>query len=480
MTVAIEVEPHRWRDEVAKLLATGAQFGALYGADDLSVRCVMLCETSAGPRPVALRTRGDGAVPSLIDLVPAEWDEREAHDLYGIRFDGHEPMRPFVRIPEISRGWQVPVAGEGVHEIAVGPIHAGIIESGHFRIHAVGELMLLVDVRLFYKHRGLEAASHGRTFAEGRRLIQRSCAGCAVANSLAYVLAVEDLLGVRRTPRVARQRTLLLELERLWNHLNDLSAMCAGVGFAPGTMAFAALKEDAQRLNDRLFGHRFLFDAVSLDDCGPPLSNEDRADMRATLGRMSGDLDTAWRVVLFNASVQERWRGAGVLTHKAAVRAGAVGPAARGSGVNVDARVGAVGLAYDGFTPAVLDGPSGDVAARARQRHAELLATLDLLGRLAAEPGDEPGDADDSGDRPRRVPTARRPAAEVGVGRVESARGETVCCVEADGDTIARVHLRTSSYRNWPLVAAAAADNLVGEFPIINKSFELCYSCVDR
>lgn len=473
MTVAIEIKPDRWHDEVAKLLAAGARFAALYGTDDRGVRCVMMSETSGGSKAVVLRTQCDAAVQSVIDLAPAEWDEREAHDLYGIQFDGHDPMRPFVNIDESSDDWQVPVTGVGVHEIAVGPIHAGIIESGHFRIHAVGELMLLVDVRLFYKHRGLEAAAQGRSFDEGQRLIQRACAGCAVANSLAYVMAVEELLGVRVAPRIARQRTLLLELERLWNHLNDLSAMCAGVGFAPGTMAFAALKEDAQRLNDRLFGHRFLFNTVSLDCAVTPLSPEQGQDVRATLAKLSSDLDTAWRVVLFNASVQERWRGAGVLPHKAAARAGAVGPAARASGINIDARVGAVGLAYDDFTASVLHDTSGDAAARARQRHAELLVSINLLNRLTA-------DADDEGRSQRRVRPTQRRLTLVGVGRVESARGETICCVEADGDKITRVHLRTASYRNWPLVAAAAADNLVGEFPIINKSFELCYSCVDR
>lgn len=477
MTVVIDTAPERWRDEVAKLLATGARFGALYGTDGGGVRCIMTSQTSGGCQPVVLRTAGAAAIPSLIDLVPAEWDEREAHDLHGIQFAGHEPMRPLVRIPEHSDAWQVPVTGEGVHQIAVGPIHAGIIESGHFRIHAVGELMLLVDVRLFYKHRGLEAAAQGCSFEEGLRLIQRACAGCAVANSLAYVMAVEELQGVRVAPQTARRRTLLLELERLWNHLNDLSAMCAGVGFAPGTMAFAALKEDAQRLNDRIFGHRFLFDTVSLNGGGKPLSGEQTEDLRATLAEISRDLDTAWRVVLFNASVQERWRGAGVLTRKAAVRAGAVGPAARASGVNVDARVGAIGLAYDDFTTSALGDTSGDAAARARQRHAELLVTIDLLNRLAAGPANQPASAADS---PQRVLPTRHRAAEIGVGRVEGARGETICCIEAADDTITRVHLRTASYRNWPLVSAAAADNLVGEFPIINKSFELCYSCVDR
>lgn len=474
MITPIVVPVEQWRDQVRTFLDAGARFTALYGDDDGSVRCVM---TAVDGVPVVLTSPCQGTIASIVDLVPAaDWSEREAHDLYGIDFGGHEPMRALVN--QVG-DWLVPVTGEGVHEIAVGPIHAGIIESGHFRIHAVGELVLLVDLRLFYKHRGLERAAEGASIGDGLAFVQRACAGCAVANSVAFTIAAEQLIGVEPSPASVRVRTVLLELERLWNHLNDLSAMCAGVGFATGAMAFAALKEDAQRLNQRLFGHRFLFNTVAVGGGLVSISAQMAHDVRTTLANIATELDTAWRVVLFNASVQERLRGAGVLTHKMAARGGAVGPVARASGLNADVRTTSPKLAYQDFTPATIDQPVGDVAARARIRHAELVATLELLNALVDDSFRWEGYS-----RPNALSNGRDDGVvegrQIGVGRVESARGETVCCVEATEGVISRLHLRTSSYANWPLVGEAAAGSLVGEFPIINKSFELCYACVDR
>ena len=173
-------------------------------------------------------------------------------------------MRPLVAHPDDVADWTLPVHGRDAYQVAVGPIHAGVIESGHFRFHVVGERILHVDVRLFYKHRGLERAAEGSALSAGLAYAQRACGACAVSNSLAYAHACESALGLTPPPELARARTLLLELERLYNHLNDIGAVCAGVGFAPGAMTFAALKERAQRVNLLLGGHRFLFGAVAV------------------------------------------------------------------------------------------------------------------------------------------------------------------------------------------------------------------------
>ncbi|MDP3972283.1 MAG: hypothetical protein Q8P61_05135, partial [Candidatus Nanopelagicales bacterium] len=264
--------------------------------------------------------------------------------------------------------------------------------------------------------------------------------------------------------------------------------ICAGVGFALGAAAFAALKEEAQRLNARLFGHRFLFGSVAVGGGEPGrtrgrMTGELAADALGTLAEISVGLDTAWHAVAFNASVQDRMRGTGVITRKVAVRHGAVGPAARASGVANDVRVTPSRLAYDGFVPATVERADGDVAARAAVRRTELSAGIELMRRLlrglpaaAAHRSPTPGPGRDVG------PTEGSTAQGTGfaVARVEGPRGETVCCVEARDGRIHRLHLRTASYANWPLVAQAAEGNLVGEFPLINKSFELCYACVDR
>ena len=241
-----------YRDDVAALLAEGWIVADLHTAAGGEVVRVLLLAPDGVSRveTVAVENR---AVPSIVDLAPAvQWDEREAHDRDGIGFTGHEPLRALVdHTRDLSR-WTVPVRGQDPYQVAVGPIHAGVIESGHFRFHLVGDRILHLDARLFYTHRGLERAAEGGTLDAGVALVQRACAACAVSNVVAYAQACEDALGLVVSPETARARTILLELERVWSHLNDIGAVCAGVGLAAGTAHFAALTERARRLNATL------------------------------------------------------------------------------------------------------------------------------------------------------------------------------------------------------------------------------------
>ena len=239
-------------------------------------RCSRRRRASSGSRALAAAT---GSVPTIVDLAPAAgWDEREAHDLYGVGFDGHEPLRPLVDHDVPLEQFATPVHGHDPYQVAVGPIHAGVIESGHFRFHVVGDLILHVDARLFYKHRGLERAAEGLLARRRSPVVARSCAGCWVTNAVAYAHACEEALGLGTPPELARARTILLELERVWNTLNDIGAICAGVGLAAGTSRFAALVDDARRLNQRLTGHRFLFGSVAVG--GSALDLDDAAVTR--------------------------------------------------------------------------------------------------------------------------------------------------------------------------------------------------------
>jgi Ni,Fe-hydrogenase III large subunit len=343
-----------------------------------------------------------------------------------------------------------------------------VIESGHFRFHVVGERILHLDLRLFYKHRGLEQAAEGSDAArEGIRYAQRACAGCAVANSVAYAQAYESAAGLWPDGALADIRTVLLELERLWNHLNDISAICAGVGFAAGAMAFASLKERAQRLNERLAGHRFLFDSIAVARSPLSLERDDARTLREDLRELRADTARYWRELQFNSSVQARLTGVGTLTGEQALKLGTVGPAARAAGIRHDRRRHSPRLSYADFA-VVAPSSAGDVAARLEQRVAELETTFDLFDTLLARPLRD-GVAEPQGD-----------LSSLGIGCVESPRGETVCVLELDGDRVGRLHLRTGSYANWPSVAAAATDNFLPDFPLINKSFELCYACSDR
>ena len=455
-----------YRDRIAAALDDGCRFAGLYAVRD-GLRVALVAPGGAlRLEPVAVE---NGRVPTIVDVAPAAvWDEREAADLYGLRFDGHEPLRPLVEHGLDLETWTVPVHGDDAYQVAVGPIHAGVIESGHFRFHVVGDKILHVDARLFYKHRGLERAAEGQTLAGGRAYVQRACAACAVSNSVAYAHACEEVLGLQPSAELARVRTVLLELERAWSHLNDIAAVCAGAGLAAGNTFFAALTERARRLNEQVTGHRFLFDSVRVGGSALALDAGTVAAAREELASIAADSKSGWRELLFNGSFQDRLPDVGVVTPDDARMLGAVGPAARASGVADDVRSHSGRLAYDGFAPVAPRRVAGDVQARLEQRAVELLQTFDLLDDLLGRPI-EPVEA-----------IAGSSGAMVGLGLVESPRGATLCAVEHADGRVARVHLRTGSYANWPVVAHAAAGNLLPDFPLINKSFELCYACADR
>ena len=469
MTEIEHVQARAWRASVERALADGEHFGGAWVSsrgEEPTWRALLIspdrfrvlsCDATAGE------------MQSIVDLVEAAgWDEREAHDLYGLTFPGHSPMRALAAHPDEPAQWMTPVSGEGVHQVAVGPIHAGVIESGHFRFHVIGERILAMDPRLFYKHRGLERAAEGRNAGEALTYAGRACAACSVTNTVAYAHAVESAHGLQPDRQLRVARTVLLELERLYNHLHDISAICAGVGYAPGTMAFAALKDRAQQINVRAFGHRFLFHTVRVGAGGAQLDAAAADDALRELRDLRVDGSAAWRELEFTNSLQARLGGIGILGADDAHRLGAVGPAARAAGIRDDARSTSPRLAYDGFTPAWIRAPAGDVASRLRLRAIELESTYDVLEGLLAKPFT-------SG-----VTTTAGAASTLGIGRVESPRGATICAVELDGTRVARLHLRTGSYANWPALAHATADNLLPDFPLINKSFELCYACVDR
>ena len=457
-----------YRERVAAALEGGCRFAGLHASAGGTVVRVLLATPDGSVRLEDVGVDG-GAAPSIVDLVPAAgWDEREAADLDGLVFTGHDPLRPLLDHSGSNDGWTVRVSGADAYEIAVGPIHAGVIESGHFRFHVVGDRILQLDARLFYKHRGLERAAEGKTLDGGAAYVARACAACAVTNGVAYAHACEDALGLAPPPELARVRTILLELERTWSHLNDIAAVCAGVGLAAGNNAFAALTERARRLNAELTGHRFLFGSVRVGGSALELDRGRVSAARGELESLRRAAASGWRELDFNSSFQDRLAEIGVVTAADAARLGAVGPAARAAGCAEDVRSVSPRLAYDGFEPVVPERPDGDVRARLDQRAIELWQTFDLLDGLLADPV-APVAATRVGDE-----------RQIGIGRVESPRGATSCVLERDGDRIERLRLRTGSYANWPVVAFAAADNLLPDFPLINKSFELCYACVDR
>jgi Ni,Fe-hydrogenase III large subunit len=471
------VAPRDWRTTCLRAHEHGHRFRGLF-ADSLEHGSVELRAVfeAAGEESVIVSERSEATFEAsppifetIVDAIPAAaWDEREAHDLHHVRFAGHEPLRPLLDHDAPLDAWTVPTVGHDTHQVAVGPVHAGVIESGHFRFHVVGERILHLDARLFYKRRGLEAAAAGRPLAEGIAYAQRACAACAVTNTVAYAQACEATLGIEPDRELRRMRTLLLELERVYNHLHDISMICAGVGFAAGTMAYAALKERAQRLNERLTGHRFLFDTVTVGAGELSLDEHQIRHARGELQAVRDEHTTSWRELQFVSSLQQRLAGPGAVSSEDAARLGAVGPVARACGLREDARADSPRLWYGDFGVVTPARATGDVASRMAQRSVELDQSLALLQDLLTTPL----------TRGRTRPATA--GSNIGIGRVESPRGATICLLERDGQRVRTLHLRTGSYANWPVLAHAVAGELLPDFPLINKSFELCYACVDR
>ncbi len=479
MTAVQQIDARVLRTTIEQALDGGERFAAGWATtrDGLPSWRVLLARDSAAR--ILATTPPAGEIDSIIELAEAaDWDEREAHDLYGLGFDGHEPMRALVNHTDDLSQWTTPAHGPNVHDIAVGPIHAGIIESGHFRFHAVGERILMVDLRLFYKHRGLEHAAEGLPPEQALAYVHRACAACSVTNTVAFAQAVEDASGLLPDRDLRVNRTVLLELERVYNHLNDISAVCAGVGFAPGTEEFAALKDRTQNAIAAAAGHRFLFGTVAVAGGGTELDAAAADKLRMTLRELHADFAAAWRELKFTVSLQARLGGIGIVGPEDAVRLGTVGPAARAAGLREDLRSHSPLLAYSGFEPAELAERTelpGDVDKRFRIRAVELEASFAMLDELLLGPL-----ARGVAKREDTAAIGTADGAHFGLGRVESPRGATSCVVELASGVVERVHLRTGAYANWPSVGHAVAEAVLSDFPLINKSFELCYACVDR
>jgi Ni,Fe-hydrogenase III large subunit/Ni,Fe-hydrogenase III component G len=485
---------------VARFIGLGARFEMLVGLDERSVGdggLAVEAVLSGARGPVRLRAvlpMADPSYPSLSRLVPAAaWDEREIKDLFGIVPVGHpdprrlvlherwpagyHPLRKDVPghvAPPIGDRHFVPfeVQGEGVYQLPVGPIHAGVIEPGHFRFSAVGERVLHLDARLSYTHRGLEKLVEGRSFEASLPVVERACGVCTVSHALAFALAVETLTETAVPDRARWGRVLLAELERLYNHVGDLGNICAGAGFQSGISRLAALKERLLNLNEAITGHRYLMGVIGPGGLRIELDDAGLRAVAAGLGAFDHELAGAVRAVIRSEGVMARLRGTGHVPAALARTLGATGVAAKASGIDDDLRRDCPYGAYDELDIGVVAASTGDVAARfhvrAQEAHDSIRLLATVLERLP--------------DGPIRSALAGEPeAGAVAIAAVEGPRGASrVWLRSGAGGTVDRFHLRSASFANWPVVTAAVPGDLVADFPLINKSFELCYACTDR
>jgi len=484
----LNVSVENWRQVALDLAAGGARLHALWADPQrgATVRAVFIADDFLLLLNLGLPEKA--AYPSLSDIFPAaNRMQRAAADLTGIRAQDSDsrpwlrhaawpaefhPLAPgaAVRTPEELRPDDYPfvrVTGDGVHEIPVGPVHAGVIEPGHFRFSVVGEKVLRLEERLGYVHKGIEQLFGRTPLLAGHRLAARVSGDSAVAYSWAYCQALEGLSRVAAPARASWLRALALEAERIANHLGDLGALGNDAGFAFGLAQLSRLKELWLRATEAAFGQRYLLDfiipgGVALDPA---------ADRLAQLAECARGIDkeaaTVREIFDEHAGVRDRFVGTGTVTPDLATRLGLVGLAARASGHNRDLRADLPCTPYDALAVRKALRHEGDVAARVAVRFDELSESIRLVAAILRE----------APAGPTHTEVAAPAAGQTAVGAVEGWRGPVVLGLTAgENGSIQRCHPHDPSWQNWPALEYAIIGNIVPDFPLINKSFNLSYS----
>ena len=431
----------------------------------------------------------DAAAPSLPSLsrlcYPASRFEREIRDLFGVALAGHPDPDPLTKhafwpadyyplrkdapaLDFTDRGEPFPfteAGGEGLYEIPVGPVHAGVIEPGHFRFTVLGETVVSLRTRLYFTHKGTEKLFEGRAPDEGVELAERVSGDTSVGHAVAYAQAIESAARIEAPSRAQIVRVILLELERLYNHIGDCGAIATDAGFAVAQAHCLRVRERLLRLNKRLTGSRLLRGLVvpgglSRDPLVP-------ADLPAQVAAAIADFDEVVQICLANTLLVDRLEATGVLGLELAADHGALGYVARASGLDLDARRDHPFAAYArlGFQVPVHAG--GDVNARFAVRVDDVRVAGQIIGQACRllEPGAV------------RTPPGSFTPFEPAFGIAEGWRGRIVHWVMTDaGGRLHRVKIVDPSFFNWPALSYALEDNIVPDFPLCNKSFNQSYS----
>jgi len=493
------VNAAQWRAAAAALAASGARLVSLWGSDRRDADGGALVVSAA----YALREGlawldlplGEAAprYPDLARHFPAALRmQRAAADLLGIESEGVEDRRPWLNHGAWPAGFFplrrdahdassalrgeagdyafVRVEGDGVHELPVGPVHAGIIEPGHFRFSIVGEKVLRLEQRLGYTHKGVERRFTELTPLEAYRLAGRISGDSTLAFAWAYCMALESATRCTVPPRANELRALMLERERVANHLGDLGALGNDAALAFGGAQFSRLREDWLRMSNEAFGHRLLMDCVAPGGVASDPGAHALERMRLQCDAIESEVRALLAIYEEHAGLQDRFMTTGRVRPELAAELGLTGLAGRASGQAADLRCDSHWPPYDTLAVRMATRSEGDVAARVAIRFDEVFESLRLIRTLCALPAGASS----------RVEVALPPEAAFGAGRVEGWRGEVFVALELGADaSIRRCHCHDPSWQNWPVLEHAVIGNIVPDFPLINKSFNLSYSGQD-
>lgn len=487
----LTVSREEWRQAAENIAVGGGRLMSLWASHNSDgghiVRGAFVADV--GVLILSLRlTESDAYFPGIEQSFPsASRMQRAIADLCGLRSTDAD-QRPWLRHAAWPASFRplsdvenpppiaalaiddyafVRVEGEGVHEIPVGPVHAGIIEPGHFRFSIVGEKVLRLEQHLGYVHKGIERRFSELPLLEGHRLAARVSGDSAVAFSWAYCQALEGMAAARVPARAIWLRALALELERLANHLGDLGALGNDAGFAVGLAQFSRLKEQLLRATELAFGQRYLLDLVVPGGTRVDLSSAGAAGLIGCLQSIAAEVETLRTIYDEHPGVRDRFARAGIVTPALAAKLGLTGLAGRASGQGFDLRCDLPWAPYADLAPKKVVRAEGDVAARVVVRFDEVAESIRLVKLIVQQ----------MPTGIHQVVASVPDEGSLGIGLIEGWRGPVLLALEAGAaGKIQRCHPHDPSWQNWPVLEHAIIDNIVPDFPLINKSFNLSYS----
>jgi Ni,Fe-hydrogenase III large subunit len=479
------VDAGQWRAATARLVGAQSSLLGLWAERD-RVHMALLDEQ---PFMIAILSLDcpNGRYPSVgAAHPPAIRLERAIRDLYGLEAENASDIRPWLdhgrwglrhplggREPagETARYEFYPAEGEGLHQIPVGPVHAGIIEPGHFRFTCGGETVVRLEERLGYVHRGVEGLMDGADLDRGARLAGRVSGDSSVAYAIAFAAAVEAALGITAPPRAVWLRAAMAELERIANHLGDIGAICNDASFAIMHAHCGILRERTLRASEAAFGQRMMRDCVVPGGIAADLTPVGADRIRGLVAEIAQRFPALVKLYDNTPSLQDRTVGTGILRAALANQYAAGGFVGRASGRNFDARRAPGYAPYERLRFEVPTLEAGDVNARVWVRVREIEQSLALLGQILE--GLPDGEY-------RTAITAAGHGPREGAALVEGFRGDIFVWLRIGEDgKIARCHLRDPSWFQWPLLEAAIEGNIVADFPLCNKSFNCSYAGQD-
>jgi len=466
----------------------GGRLGLITSIDGDQLVTLVLATKSGGENEIWQTPITEDHYPSITPTIPqCHWYERMVWDMFGLMPDGHprlkhnllhEPYDPSFFPLRQKNGplfdmqhrhyHHLEVKGKGVYELPVGPIHAGIIEPGHFRFSCLGEVVVNLEIRLGYVHRGVEKRITEVPWSKARFVAEAAASDMIVANALAHATAIESCFELTPPERALALRTVALEIERAAMHIADIGGIAGDIGFLAVSSSMARLRGTALGMGELLTGSRFQKSFVKPGGVSRNPTEAVVSELKATATRLREELKPVLDMLMNNQVARERMQGVGVLSQKLANDFGVVGVAARASGIHYDSRLHFSHGLYPSLSPKLAVAQNGDVYSRTKVRTQELLDSLvtieQILSTLTV------------GDHGLAIPK-ELPMDSVGLGIVESHRGELIHLFFTDKNgRLKRYAIKDPSVNNWTALAIAVRNNLVSDFPLCNKSFSLSYS----